>query len=80
MASIKRPVPAMNRTVGGDHGRNRSNLDGIAIYRGRGLLGFTFDLGCRYAAELSDGTDLGTYPNRRAATDAVLAAAARARS
>jgi hypothetical protein len=63
----------------GERERSRSNLDGTAIYRGRELLGFTFDLGCRYAAELADGSDLGTYPNRRAAADAVLAAAARSR-
>lgn len=60
-----------------------TTFDGIAIYGGaadrgpasRHHLGNTFDLGCRYAAELVDGTDLGSFPNRNAAVVAVLAAA-----
>ena len=50
------------------------NLDVVAIYDGRHHLGDTFDLGCRYAAQLADGTDLGTFPNREAARGAILAA------
>lgn len=54
--------------------RDRGNLDGISVYNGRHLVGSSYDIGCRYAAELADGTDLGVFPNRRAATDAILAA------
>lgn len=37
--------------------------------------GSVFDLSCRHAAELADGTSLGTFPNRKAANDAVISAA-----
>lgn len=49
--------------------------EALEVYDGRRHLGTTFDLGCRYAAHLADGTDLGTFPNRAAAQSAVIAAA-----
>lgn len=52
--------------------RDRGTLDGIALYRGREWIGTSYDLGCRFAAELADGTDLGTFPNRQAAEAAIL--------
>lgn len=56
--------------------RSSSPFDGLSVYDGRTLLGTTFDLGCRYAAQLADGTDLGTFPNLEAARGAILAASA----
>ena len=53
---------------------DRRGLDGVAIYSGRDHIGSTYDLGGRYAAELVDGTDLGIFPNARAAADAIFAA------
>jgi len=45
------------------------------VYDGRHRLGFFVDLGRKVAAQLADGTDLGAFPNRDAATHAVIQAA-----
>ena len=48
----------------------------LAVYDGRHMLGEIFDLGCRVAAQLADGTDLGTFPNNEAARQAIIGAQA----
>lgn len=53
-----------------------SNRDdyGTVIYDGTRHVGTVFDLGCRHAASLADGADLGTFPNAEAARGAIMAA------
>jgi hypothetical protein len=76
----KPPVLMTPAAENSDRGRDRANLDGVAVYSGRQLLGTTFDIGCRCAAELADGVDLGVFPSREAACAAILAATATARA
>jgi hypothetical protein len=56
---------------------DEDGFGGVAVYDGQQLLGEMFERGCRVAAQLADGTDLGTYPNRPAASAAILGAARR---
>lgn len=46
-----------------------------AVYDGRQHLGELIDRGFHVIARLADGFDLGTFPNRDAATHAIIAAA-----
>ena len=50
-------------------------LDGIAIYDGQMHQGDIFDLGCRVAAQLADGTILGPFASIASARHAILVAA-----
>jgi hypothetical protein len=47
----------------------------LAVYDGQMHRGDIFDLGCRVAAQLADGTILGPYANIQAARHAILSAA-----
>lgn len=54
--------------------RDGDALEPLSVYVGRDCLGSIFDLGCKVAASLEDGRDLGTFPSIEAARQAILAA------
>lgn len=76
-ANLPKPDIEPSRVFGKKANRDGDRLDRLSVYDGRQIRGSIFDLpGCRVAAELADGTDLGTFASVAAAKQAILAAAA----